>query len=715
MRDTLRLGPARVSPYVRGNMLCRLLILLALLLPAPALASAVSQQPNTRVELLAETKAPKPGETFTLGVSMTARPGWHTYWVNPGDAGIETRAEWRTPPGVTVGAFRYPVPRTYLVGGIMNHVFEGEAILLADVKLPAEARGALPIEVRLDWLVCDDKICVPESATLSLPLMVGDGAPDPAVATRFDSARKALPQALGTSGAFTTSADRVRIQVPVSPEGIARAHFFPLAHDLIDMAAPQQLAEQDGQLIVEMKRAANPGPTEPRTRGVLRIERTDGSVLGLDLNLTEGSVPPGRPLQAAAQQSRAGNTFWPALGLAILGGLLLNLMPCVFPILSLKAMSLAKSGQSAAHARTEGLAYTAGVVLVTTALGLAAILIAQAGQGAGWAFQLQDPRVILFLLLLTFAIGLNFAGLFEVNLGAANAGAGLAARPGAQGAFFTGGLAAFVATPCTGPFMAGALGAALVLPPAAGLAVFAGLGLGLALPFLAIGFVPALRRRLPKPGPWMLTFRRILAVPMLLTALALAWVLGRQAGAEGLTAGLAAALALGLALWILGLRQQQGRRAPLAASLAIAVALAAPLALARLPDTGGTALAATAAPGELEAVAFSPEALAEARSASRPTFLYFTADWCVTCKVNERGALASPRVAEAFRAAGIQVMVGDWTRPDPAIARFLEERGRAGIPLYLFYAADGSVEELPQILTVDRLVGLASKGSSAIT
>ncbi|MGL6042542.1 MAG: protein-disulfide reductase DsbD family protein, partial [Sandaracinobacteroides sp.] len=378
-------------------------------------------------------------------------------------------------------------------------------------------------------------------------------------------------------------------------------------------------------------------------------------------------------------------------------------------------LSLAKAGESARHARTEGLAYTAGVVLVTTLLGLAAILIAQAGAGAGWAFQLQDPRVILFLLLLTFAIGLNLAGLYEVNLGAANAGAELAGKPGAQGAFFTGALAAFVATPCTGPFMAGALGAALVLPPAAGLAVFAGLGFGLALPFLAIGFVPWLRRRLPRPGPWMASFRRVLAIPMLLTALALAWVLGRQAGLSGLMAGLGASLVLAICLWILGLRQQ--RQAPVTVTVALVavVALLSPLMLGGMSSEAqpfaDQSFAAPAKTGGLVHSRFSPEALASAREARKPVFLFFTADWCLTCKVNEKGALADPRVAQAFEAAGIEVMVGDWTRPDPAIARFLEDRGRAGIPLYLFYGSDGRITELPQLLTVDALTRLASKGS----
>jgi thiol:disulfide interchange protein len=456
---------------------------------------------------------------------------------------------------------------------------------------------------------------------------------------------------------------------------------------------------------------AVPGATPGDVPGLLRIERGD-DVLGLAITARPGSVTAGQPLKPAPAPKPGMAAFWPALGLAILGGLILNLMPCVFPILSLKALSLARSGESAAHARAEGLAYTAGVVLVTTLLGLAAIGIAAAGQGAGWAFQLQDPRVVLFLMLLTLAIGLNFAGLYEVNLGAANMGSDLASKPGARGAFFTGALAAFVATPCTGPFMAGALGAALLLPPMAGLAVFAGLGLGLALPFLAIGFIPALRRLLPRPGPWMVGFRRFLAVPMFLTALALAWVLGRQAGHNALMLGLSMSLALAVILWILGMRQQKRASVVVTVSLAALIALLSPLALSRMPAEQDP-LTREPGPASLSGVAFTPEAIAAAQADRRPTFLYFTADWCLTCKVNEKGALSDPTVAEAFEKAGIQVMVGDWTRPDPAIARFLQDRGRAGIPLYLFYGADGKVTELPQILTVGALTALATPGSSA--
>jgi thiol:disulfide interchange protein len=690
-------------------MLIRLLLALcaSLVVAAhPLLAQSSADLPNTRVELVSEVKAPAPGQRFAIGIVMTPRPGWHTYWENPGDSGMATRAEWTVPQGVSVSGFRYPVPETYVVAGLMNHVYSAENVLLAEVSVPQSATGTLPLNVRLDWLVCDDKICVPEGADLSLSLPTGDGAADPAQRSRFSDARAALPRQLFEQASFAKAGNRIRVAVPMAAtDSVTAAHFFASSDDSFLFASPQTITRTSEALIIEAE--AVPGTSPKAVPGLLRVERGD-EVMGLTFSATPGPVPAGEPL-SVAEPALGLSAFLPALGLAILGGILLNLMPCVFPILSLKALSLAKAGESAAHARTEGLAYAAGVILVTTLLGLAAILIARAGAGAGWAFQLQDPRVILFLMLLTLAISLNFAGLFEVNLGTTNAGAGLAAQPGARGAFFTGALAAFVATPCTGPFMAGALGAALVLPPAAGLAVFAGLGLGIALPFLAIGFIPALRRRLPRPGPWMLTFRRMLAVPMLLTALALAWVLGRQTGINGLMAGLSAAMVLSICLWVLGLRQQ--KRAPVAVTISLAaiVALAGPLIIGRVPGEGAAAAASTG-PAALGAVPFSPDALAAAKASNRPVFLYFTADWCLTCKVNERGALADPAVAAAFKQAGIAVMVGDWTRPDPAIARFLEQQGRAGIPLYLFYAADGSVQELPQILTPGVLTALASKG-----
>jgi thiol:disulfide interchange protein len=385
-----------------------------------------------------------------------------------------------------------------------------------------------------------------------------------------------------------------------------------------------------------------------------------------------------------------------ALGGAVLGGLLLNIMPCVFPILSLKALSLARAGGEERAARREAVAYAAGVIGVCLALGALLLALRAGGMAVGWAFQLQDPRVILFLLLLVTAIALNLAGLFE--LPSFGRGATLAGSGGTAGAFWTGALAAFVATPCTGPFMGAALGAALVLPEAAALAIFAGLGVGLALPFLLLGFIPALRRRLPKPGPWMQRLRRVLSVPMFLTALGLAWIFERQVGGHGLLIAIAAVAVLGLALWWAGRRHAW---LPLAAG-----AVATAIALAFLPVA--VASAEAQAGGALNAQPFTEARLAALRAERKPVFLYFTADWCVTCKVNEKAVLERAEIADSFRARGVAVLVGDWTRGNGEIGRFLEKHGRSGVPLYLWYRPGKEAEVLPQILTVGRVKGLTA-------
>jgi thiol:disulfide interchange protein len=363
---------------------------------------------------------------------------------------------------------------------------------------------------------------------------------------------------------------------------------------------------------------------------------------GLEFTAKPGAVPQGDAPEGQGMQALI------AFAGALLGGLLLNILPCVFPIISLKALSLVRSGESEAAARREALAYTAGVVLTCLALGGLLLGLRSAGVAVGWAFQLQNPWIVALLLVLAVAITANLAGWF--TLPGFGGGEQLAQQDGVKGAFWTGALAAFVATPCTGPFMAAALGAALVLPVPAALLIFAGLGLGMALPFLSIGYVPALRSRLPRPGAWMETFRRFLAIPMGLTALALAWLLAGQTG------------------------------------LAKEIPFLAPAASQHTP--------------------FSEAKLAALRGEGKPVFLYFTADWCLTCKVNEKTAIETDAVRSAFRKKGVVVMVGDWTRSDPAITRFLEAKGRSGVPLYLWYAPGKEAQELPQLLTPAMLAAL---------
>ncbi|MBA3898511.1 MAG: thiol:disulfide interchange protein, partial [Sphingomonadaceae bacterium] len=493
----------------------RLSRLLALCVTLMTLAApALAQTTHIAAQLVAESSAPAAGSDVTLALDMRPAPGWHGYWSNPGEAGFEPVFKWTLPPGVVAGAPAFPVPKTLTIAGLMNYVFEGEHALLFRVHVPGGlAKGAaLPLRLSANWLACTDKICVPEHGDFALDLKVGDGAKDRAA--RFDAWRAALPAPLGADAHFARESDVLRIAIPY-PAGAALAdpHFFPLANGTIVDAAPQRFA-RDGDRLIATLSAPKDSNTAP-IGGVLAI----GGGRGLSLTATPGPAP------EADAGGLAAILF--AIGGALLGGLILNVMPCVFPILSLKALSLAQAGTDERAARREALAYAGGAIATCVALGATMLALK-----AGWAFQLQDARVVLLLLLLVVALALNLAGLFALPT--------LAGGVDARGGFLTGALAAFIATPCTGPFLGAALGAALVLPVAAAMGVFAGLGLGLALPFLFVGFVPAIRRRLPKPGAWMERLRRILAVPMALTALWLGWLLWRQAGSSGLALGIGA-------------------------------------------------------------------------------------------------------------------------------------------------------------------------------
>jgi DsbC/DsbD-like thiol-disulfide interchange protein/cytochrome c biogenesis protein CcdA len=668
-----------------------LFLLLVALLGSPAAAQPLAPgEQAIAVELVPEGRTVAPGGTVTLAFVMRPRAGWHGYWTNPGDAGRPDTAEWRLPDGASAGALRYPVPERLVIAGLMNYVFERDYAILVDLRMPAGAApgSVVPVAARLDYLACTDEICVPQRSDVATELRIG--APSAENRAQIDGFRSALPQPLGSEARFALENGRLRLAIPLpAATPLDGPYFYPATPNALSYTAPQSVSRVGDLLIVETEadpRGASLGAIE----GVLAL----GGERGLTLTARPGEVPPaGDPV---GEGEGGGSALLLALLGALVGGLILNIMPCVFPILSLKALSLARAGETEAAARREALAYAAGVILTCLALGGAVLGLRAAGVAVGWAFQLQEPRVILVLLLLVTAIALGLAGL--VRLPAFGGGDALARQGGTRGAFWTGALAAFVATPCTGPFMGAALGAALVLPTLGALAVFAGLGLGLALPFLALGFIPALRRLLPKPGPWMERFQRILSVPMFLTALGLAWVLGRQAGVDGMTLGLLAALSLGLALWWIG---GGARRVWL------------PLLLAALPIGFAlwmvrTEAPSSAEPGALGAEPFSEARLAALRAERRPVFVYFTADWCITCKVNERAVLDRADVAEAFRRANVAVLVGDWTRGEPEIGRFLESHGRSGVPLYLFYRPGAEAEVLPQILTVGRVTGLAS-------
>jgi thiol:disulfide interchange protein/DsbC/DsbD-like thiol-disulfide interchange protein len=638
--------------------------------------------------LIAATESPSSGSTTTLAIYMEPQGEWHGYWKQPGDVGLPATFTWHLPDGVSVGDPAYPLPQTLLIEGLMNHVYEHPYALLVDLTLDDGLPDgtALPIRVDMQYLACRYDACVPERASLDTTLHVGGGHQSPDVAARFASWRQALPRPLAAPASFNVDGDLLRLRVPLPASvSIQDPHLFSATRGAIDNAAPQRVERRGDELILETR----VGDQVPDTF-LATLKLSDD--LGLDINAT-------RDGPTSAPDSRL-SIILLALAGAIAGGLLLNLMPCVFPILSLKAMSLARSGISPAIARRDAVAYTSGVVLVCVLLGAVLLVLRAAGAQVGWAFQLQNAAVILTLMLLTTAIAFNLAGLFE--LAAIDAGAKLTNQSGAGGAFWTGALAAFIATPCSGPFMAAALGAALVLPTAAAMLVFAGLGLGIALPFLLLGFIPALQRRLPRPGPWMGTLRRLLAVPMFLTALALLWVLSHQVPANALVASLGCAMLLALGLWLTGLRQQKLKRnAWFPAALALILAL----------GLGWSQVSGQTAPAlDVQRRAFDEQQLAQLRADKVPVFLYFTADWCITCKVNEQVAINREATAQAFAAAGVEMMRGDWTNGDPVITSFLERHGRSGVPLYLWYGA-GEAEPrlLPQILGPDSLLELVQQ------
>jgi thiol:disulfide interchange protein len=669
-----------------------ILLTIAVWLGGIAQASAQVPDPNSAgphlvTRLVAETTTPKAGSKITLAYDATPQPGWHGYWQNPGDAGFPAKFTWTLPPGVTASAPLYPVPTTLLIAGLMNYVFERHFTLLITLDIPSGlAPGTrLPVRLRSNYLVCTEEICVPEAANLSVDLTIGDGSITTATQAQFDGWRRALPRPIGTAAHYQISGKMLRIGIPYPANApLQAAYFFPLTQKAIDYAAPQKVARDGDRLVIE---TAVKDAGADAIDGVLRI----GGAAGLTVNATPGAVAP------ATSPGGVLNATLIALAGALLGGLILNIMPCVFPILSLKALSLAKGSVDARGARREALAYTAGVLLVIVGLGVAVIGLRAAGASIGWGFQLTDPRAITGLLLLVGALTLNLGGLFEIPTPRF-----VDAASGASGAFAIGALAAIIATPCTGPFMGAALAAALVLPWYAGLAVFAGLGLGLSLPFLAIGFVPVLRRLLPRPGGWMESFRHILAVPMGLTAIWLARVLGGEAGVDGMTIGLLGMLGIAIILFIAGRRQARGLTMHWLSGLALIG-----VATVTMATIKPAMRAVSARPATGSAIPFSEAALATARASGKPVFAYFTADWCLTCKVNERIAIDTDQVRSAFARHNVQVMVGDWTDGDPKLGRFIEAHNRTGVPLYLYYPPGAAEPQiLPQVLTPGMLESL---------
>lgn len=654
-----------------------------------------------KAQLEAEAPTVSPGDKVTLAFVMTPEDGWHDYWLNPADAGTPLILEWGLPAGVTAGDIRAPVPETLMVQGFMNYIYEHPHAFLVDLTVAdTVAVGTpLPITVKARWSACTDKVCVPQEDELKLDLSAGNGDIAEPDQRRFDGYRQEIPPMLDRAGHFQIAGENLKFAIPYAAAAkLSEPYFFPAVGGVIDHAAVQSARRVDDYVVITAAKSSSLKALPGQIEGLLRI----GDNRGVAVQFSAGDIPGGGDEIATLGGGKVGPPqmvaapIWITLAGAILGGLLLNLMPCVFPILGLKALSLSKLGGAESAARRDALFYSAGVILSCIVLGVMLLLLRSAGQQVGWAFQLQEPVVVLLLLLLMVAITANLAGLFEMNVAVSAGGGRQNADGDALSSFGTGVLAAIVATPCTGPFMAAALGAALLLPAPQALMLFAALGFGLALPYLLIAYIPAIRRRMPKPGIWMEKFRRIMAVPMLLTALALLWLLWRLSGVTGLMLGLTGGGALLICLAFVRHMQRSGRSSWMPA---IAALTAVVIAAVILPKQAITRTEESVATGILQTEKYSDARLANYRRAGRPVFVYFTADWCVTCKVNEAAALQRKETADAFAAKNVAVLEGDWTRRDEGIARVLESYGRSGVPLYLWFAPEQEAQILPQLLT----------------
>jgi thiol:disulfide interchange protein len=679
--------------------LCWLLAVLAFSAPA---AAQIDTAPKVQARLIAERDEIAPGWTVTVALEEDIRAGWHTYWRNPGEAGAPTEIAWVLPPGWTAGPIQWPYPKRLPVGPLMNYGYEGKPWLLVTVTAPASASpGDIAVlKAAVDWLVCSSSLCVPESTKLTLPLAItaSPAAPYAAVEQQFANARAALPVPSPWPVRFQIGRALDLFVAGLSPAPLREASFFPFDEGLVKGSAPQELGVAPGGVVLRLV----PGAKLAKAKtlgGVLVLTSQDGSVQALTVEASPGAVP------AAHFVDR--QTITPAFALlfALLGGLILNLMPCVLPVLAMKALAIAsKAGADGREAAREGLAYGAGAVASFLVLGGAVILLRAGGAAIGWGFQLQDPRACAAFALLMFAVGLNLSGVFEWTRGIA-AGESLTRKGGAMGAFFTGILAVAVAAPCTAPFMAASIGFALTHGAGVALGVFACLGVGFAAPFVAIGLSPALLRLLPKPGAWMLHFKQALAFPMYGAAAWLVWVVAQEAGPAGIAATLFAMVAFAFAAWAWTVSREAGPRwrvagiavAIIGACMAFAgIAFAQPDAPAALPVVSG---------GALHGETYSAARLDQLRGEKRPVFVDATAAWCITCLVNEKVALSNSAVAQAFARTRTAYLIADWTKRDAAITALLEQYNRSGVPLYLYYkpgAADAKI--LPQILTPDAVL-----------
>lgn len=657
-------------------------------LAAPVRASHLT------VELVTETTSIAPNHDFLAGLHFVLDPGWHIYWTNAGDAGEPPRVDWQLPPGITAGDLQFPAPERLPLGPLMDFGYQHEVLLPVPMRADASLHAGTNAVLRgqLHFLVCSNA-CIPGKAELeqTVPVTAQPGANNPATEPLFLAAERALPRALPAGVSVQVQQTKTAFVIRVTGKSAASLEFYPFDQNVIANAAPQTVQPQPDGVWITVEKAQGLQQVPPTIHGLLKF--TDGTSYQFTSPITAGYVT-----ERAVPVKRTGGLLR-VLGLAFLGGLILNLMPCVFPVLFIKGLALVQSsGHERQRMRAHGAMYALGILVSFWAIVAVLLLLRAGGHHLGWGFQFQSPYFVACMALLFFFLGLSLAGMFEVGLSVTSVGGELAQRSGYSGSFFTGVLATVVATPCTAPFMGAAIGFALLQNALITFAVFTLLALGLAAPYVLLTLQPAWIRLLPKPGAWMEYLKQAVSIPIFLAVIWMVWVFAQVAGSNGVAALLAGMLLTAIAGWVLG-RWPAKRLSTTAAIVLLAAAIALPCFAATTLPAGRTMSETSSQTTAWQP--FSPERLAAERAQGKPVFVDFSAAWCLSCQVNERVVLDRPDVEEAFRKSGVVMMRADWTNHDDTITAALAQLGRSGVPTYVLYSGgpQSAPTLLPEVLT----------------
>jgi thiol:disulfide interchange protein/DsbC/DsbD-like thiol-disulfide interchange protein len=682
----------------------------------PAPLRSYADVAHLHVQLVLPQSQLYPGGPNKAGLYFKLDSGWHIYWQNAGDSGEPPSMHWTLPDGVTATPLQFPAPSRLPLGPLMDFGYQNQVVFPFSFHVvPSAKPGPAMLSAKVSWLVCRE-VCIPGKADLGVRAQISAAAPAVATTSSTDEAlwqrgQDALPEPLPASdkAVFQPTASGFLLSVETGRRE-TQATFFPADQDVISNPAPQHLTPTPKGLVLDFKKSEYFTAGPKQLNGLLELSGGRNYLL----SAAQGTVV----IPASAS---AWTMLLRSAALAFLGGLLLNLMPCVFPVLFLKGLALVNSGSEERHKlRAHGVVYTAGILVSFWALVAALLALRTAGARLGWGFQFQSPIFLALMASLLFFLGLSLAGQFEIGLTLTSAGGSLAAQQGYAGSFFTGVLAVIVATPCTAPFMGAAIGYALSAPTGVTFAIFTALGLGLAAPYVALTLQPAWTRLLPRPGAWMEVLKQAVSVPIFLTVIWLAWVLSSAYGANALAALLGGFLLLAVAGWFLG-RWPAKRWATAIAGLIVAAAIALAAVSPRLAIEPAATAANTGSTTDLAAAwqPWSAAAVSRYQAQGRPVFVDFTASWCLSCQVNERIALRQPEVEQAFRSAHVALLKADWTRHDEAITQALTAMGRDGVPAYALYTpGNPDPQLLPEVLTpsivLDALNKLPHTASKAV-